>query len=313
VTGSSRDFLLRVLLPVLLVVAAAILVGVKIRRLSVFETRLADTKQEMDLYSSQTVKAESLNQRVGELKGRLVSERARFFKQGEVDPAIFGMALKQILLEHGLSVDSYKITDDAGRPSLELVISGQMVPLAEFLCRVSNADKYYAVDYLSINALQGRGEIRATLRITYAVLEAGIQETIESLPAEALFSGSDDLTDETRGEIAEINDLFVWYSGVKADGGVRLGEKTEGLQRESSEQIDSTPVEDRPQVKAQWLQYVGSVVQQERQFFIFKDIRSNRIYRLTQDFAGPEGWRYLKRDGETHYLEKDGTIYLVDR
>ena len=321
-TASANRLLLRILLPLLLVVAAGILLGVKTRRLLVFESRLADTKEELARFGSRTADRDDINRLVVELEEAIEQERSRFFRVGEVDSASFGLALKQTLLSHGLTVDSYKITDDEGRASLELAVSGESAAFVEFLYHVAESDRYLAVSYLSINALEGRGKIRAILRISYAILmgevQDGTQQATEGTPqvtgeTESVvpFGKGVEISEATRSEISTISDLFMWFPGGRRAFASSKSADTGSLG--SSDRAGTDQVEERPEVRAQWLQYVGSVVQHEREYYLFKDTRSNRIYRLSRESASPEGWRYLKIEGDIHYLEKGGTIYLVDR
>ncbi len=321
-TASANRLLLKILLPVLLVVAAGILLGVKTRRLLVFESRLADTKEELARFGSRTADRDDINRLVVELEEAIEQERSRFFRVGEVDSASFGLALKQTLLSHGLTVDSYKITDDEGRASLELAVSGESAAFVEFLYHVAESDRYLAVSYLSINALEGRGKIRAILRISYAILMGEVQDESQQATdgtqqatgeAESVvpFGKGVEISEATRSEISTINDLFMWFPGGRRAFASSKSADTGSLG--SSDRAGTDQVEERPEVRAQWLQYVGSVVQHEREYYLFKDTRSNRIYRLSRESASPEGWRYLKIEGDIHYLEKGGTIYLVDR
>jgi len=311
-TASAKRFLLRILLPVLLVVAAGILLGIKTRRLLVFESRLADTKEELARFASQTAGHGEIERKVLELEQALEQDRSRFFRVGEVDPATFGLALKQTLLSHGLTVESYKITDDEGRATLELAVSGYSGAFVEFLYRVAESDRYYAVNYLSINALKGRGKIRAILRISYSIMEGIPKATGEGESVVKIGRGAE-LSEGIRSEISKITDMFIWIPDTARRTALASDRGADSDPLPSSDQADITRVGERDEVRVQWLQYVGSVVRLEREYYLFKDTRSNRIYQLSRESASSEGWRYLKIEGDTHYLEKGGTIYLVDR
>ncbi len=312
-TASAKRLLLRILLPVLLVVAAGILLGLKTRRLLVFESRFVDTKEELARFASQTADHDDINRKVLELEETIEQERSRFFRVGEVDPAAFGLALKQTLLSHGLTVDSYKITEDEGRASLELAVSGDSGAFVEFLYRVAKSDRYLAVNYLSINALEGRGEIRAILRISYSILEGEGQQEMEGTDSVVNIGEGVEISEATQSEISKITGMFIWVPGAGRRAALASNRDTDTDPLGSSDQAGITRVGEGDEVRVQWLQYVGSVVQLEREYYLFKDTRSNRIYQLSRESANPEGWRYLKIEGDTHYLEKGGTIYMVDR
>jgi hypothetical protein len=175
---------------------------------------------------------------------------------------------------------------------------------------VVSSDRYYDIAYLSINAQRGRGEIRAVLRISYAILEEGLRgesgEVHEKIGLSAALGEAGDLSEEA-DDISEITQLFQWSGSRETASG---GPLTATLAESSSE---AAGVGAGGEQRAQWLQYVGSVVRNEQEHHLFKDTRSNRIYQLRRDSADLEGWRYVKSDDQFHYLEKGGTIYLVDR
>ncbi len=317
-TANTNRFLLRVLLPVLLAAAAATLLGVKVRKMAVSETLLAGAKEELSLFESRTSELGAINLEVTKLEKAVEDERNRYFSVDEMDPAGFGLTLKRILLSLGLTVDSYKITDDGGKPFLEMAVSGSADAFVEFLYRLVLSDRYYAIAYLSINAHRGRGEIRAVLRISYAVLEEELQGESgqaheKTGPSVSVGEAGDapeviyEITEVTRGEITRITQLFRWGDSREVAPGAP---SIFGSPESSSEAAE---VASGGEQRAQWLQYIGSVVRNEREYYLFKDTRSNRIYPLRRDAADPEGWRYVKSDGQFHYLEKGGTIYLVDR
>ena len=317
-TVSANRFLLRVLLPVLLAAAAATLLGVKIRKMAVSESLLAGAKEELARFESRTSELGAINLEVAKLERAVENERSRYFSIDEMDPAGFGLALKRILLSLGLTVDSYKITEDRGKPFLEMAVSGSANAFVEFLYRVVSSDRYYAIAYLSINAHRGRGEIRAVLRISYAILEEELQGESgqaheKTGPAVSLGEAGDalkvtyEITEVTRGEITRISQLFRWGGSREVASG---DPSVFGSSKSSSQAAE---IASGGEQRAQWLQYIGSVVRNGREYYLFKDKRSNRIYPLRGDVADPEGWRYVKSDGQFHYLEKGGTIYLVDR
>ena len=133
---------------------------------------------------------------------------------GEVDPATFGLALKQSLMSHGLTVDSYKITDDEGRATLELAVSGDSGAFVEFLYRVAESDRYLAVNYLSINALEGRGKIRAILRISYSILKGEGQQATGAVDSVVNIGEGVEISEATRSEISKITGMFIWVPGA---------------------------------------------------------------------------------------------------
>ena len=237
-----------------------------------------------------------LNRMEEQLRNRLGMEVGRFFKSGEAEPATFGLALKRSLLSHGLVTESYKIIENETPPILDFSLTGRIGSLLGFLKEVSNNHKHCTISYLSLNSLTGDGMVRANIRIGYALWKEGETAAVEPLPLERIIIPDDNLAEGEVSTRPAVEKLFIWVYGNPEAGSGERG------QAKAAERIET----------ADWLSYVGTIVMDGKQYFIFKDTRTNRIHRLAEGIEAEEGWRYVRKSGDTHYLRIGDTLYSVN-
>ncbi len=287
-----------------------------------------------------------LEKRIRELSSLLENAKKRFYLEGEIEQAEFGLAVKQALSERGLTTETYKITTAGGKPQLDYSVSGNLSGFLDFLRSVSLARRYNHVNYLSLNATEGYGDVKANFRIGYASLSSNPGEkNARPFTSDDLAAQAEDLSGADLLKVPAVARLFIWKIMAKPPGPVspqpEIPEATiaelekpepelpklelpvpEPPAPEPPEIVESTPQEtiklttsapsiSREAVKVDWLSYIGTIVQAQKQYYIFKDARTNRILRLPRGVNGGEGWKYLQGSDAIHYLEKDGVTYKV--
>ena len=291
----------------------------------------------------------NLQEKITELKKRLQEARSRFYVAGAVDQAAFGLAVKQALSERGITTEAYKLATNAGEPQLDFSVSGDLKGLIDFLKLVSLLPRYATIDYLSLNALEGDGNIKASLRVGYESLETS-QGASNSRPfnTDDLQAQEASLSERSLASVIEVARLFIWKTAPMPPAPMQREQEPEMpeppqtaivelekpepeppvvelpvpappekevvLRAEAPEFAVAPPLTPQDAVGVDWLRYVGSIVLDERPYHIFKDTRSNRILRLAQaaqNTDGQAGWLYVQGSDSIHYLEKDGVTYRV--
>jgi hypothetical protein len=101
------------------------------------------------------------------MEQQIAGLRDRFYRKGEMDPYTFGVMIRDLLLETGLSIRRYQTVEVRGTTLLEFSIQGDARALMRFLRKVSNAPKQWTVSFLSIRAPREAGTVQAVFRIGY--------------------------------------------------------------------------------------------------------------------------------------------------
>jgi hypothetical protein len=247
----------------------------------------------------------SLSDAIAELEMRLGEEQRRFYSSGQMDAAAFGMRVKGLLEGNRLSTESLRIGEQEENPHLEFIVNGEAQALIRFIETLETSRMYHAIPYLSVRSLGGSGQVIATIKTYFEVWE-GAADSSGSLDPELAFA-KEEFEIHTEDRTDAIARLFRWSAGARRGIGDGRGE------REQEDSSRTSAGEPEKVTKADWLRYVGTYVQEGRTYFLFKDVRSERIHRIHSQASNRDGWRYLRADRVRHYLEKDGVVYVVDR
>ena len=248
---------------------------------------ISEIESKIDQLIVENTNVEELQLIIDALHTEQIREEKRYFDPDNVDPAGFGLVVKRLIQDIGLQTQAQKIMDNN---DIDFVVSGDVYGFLLFLQSTSEAAKYLPVSYLSLNRQGEKSAVRANFRINYAVLDD--TPTRELTP---------------KGEILDLQVPETQHPGL--DRIVQLFAGQREVPNESPVSINDE--KSRPSVRADWLRHIGTVTIDRNTFTIFKDTRSNRIYRLQEDTPQSDGWSYVEYKDGKHYLRKDDTIYVV--
>ena len=204
-----------------------------------------------------------------------------------------------MLDQSGLAAESFRIIEEEDEAIFDFTISGRIRGLLLFFKALHERNRHFIVENLYFNALEGRGEFRASMRVSYPTIENGTGEPAIPLSVNEILESRIEQAGDwaSNGEMAAVARLFIWADEPLVDRPVIATEV-----KPESEEI----------LIADWLEYLGSITQNDRKFFIFKDTGTNRIYRITGENAPEQdGWLYIRPSAEGHYIRIDEKLYLV--
>jgi hypothetical protein len=134
-------------------------------RIAAMEEQLQAVRLQLDARSADGTDIQALEERVQEL-------RARFYEQGRMDPYSFGVQVRDLLVQSGLSIRRYQTVDVRGSTLLEFSLQGDALSLARFLQRVASRPKQWTITFLSVRAPRDSSTVQAVLRIGYEEYDA---------------------------------------------------------------------------------------------------------------------------------------------
>jgi hypothetical protein len=133
-------------------------------QIAALELRIEQAGPRSKNHDNESLKREALLKEV-ELR------KKRFYRPDEVDPYQFSRVIDGLLSSNNLTIDKYQTIDTAETLLLEYTIHGDALGLSYFLEDVSSSEKYLLIPFLSIDASDADGSIRAVFRIRYETID----------------------------------------------------------------------------------------------------------------------------------------------
>jgi Tfp pilus assembly protein PilO len=113
---------------------------------------------------------EDLMSEIENIEEQIENEQSRFYLPGETDIANFGLQVKDLIVSNRLRITNQRTITQQDKNYIEFSCEGKANNLALFLKGVSDAEKYWRIDSLSIQSRTIDGNITAKMRITYETI-----------------------------------------------------------------------------------------------------------------------------------------------
>ncbi|MBN2534028.1 MAG: hypothetical protein JXB88_14155 [Spirochaetales bacterium] len=115
-------------------------------------------------------KNEDLFAEIENIEQQIEIEKSKFYISGETDIASFGLKVKDLIIKNRLRITNQRTITQKDVNFIEFSFEGKANDLAQFLKGISDAEKHWRVDSLSIQSKKIDGNINAKMRITYETI-----------------------------------------------------------------------------------------------------------------------------------------------
>jgi len=117
-----------------------------------------------------TKKQEDLSDKIKKIQDDITTEENKFYLQENVNISKFGLDVKEIIESNRLKIESQRTISGRNDTFLEFKFYGKVYNLIQLLKKISQAEKYWRIDEISMKSLKIDGNVDVTMRITYETI-----------------------------------------------------------------------------------------------------------------------------------------------